>query len=81
MVALGAAACLANQDWANRSIKNSVLGSVECAVPASLLIKSVVLFYAPHVDVHDPVSTSQPSSNVHGCLTGLDMQVMALLMR
>ena len=31
VMALGAPACLANQDWANSSVRNSVLRSVECA--------------------------------------------------
>jgi hypothetical protein len=64
VVALGAAACLANQDWANSSVRNSVLRSVESALLASLLIKSALVFHDPRVDVHDPVSTCRPAPNV-----------------
>ena len=63
-MALGAAACLANQDWANRSVKNSDSRSVESAVPASLLIKSAVHFHAAHVDAHPLVSSCRPAPNV-----------------
>ena len=63
-MALEVAACLAEQDWANRAIKYLCPRSVESGVPASLLIKSGVLFHAPHVDVHDPVSTCRPVPNV-----------------
>ena len=52
-IALEAAARLADQDWANRSIENSGPGSVESAVPASLLIESAVRFHALHVEVQD----------------------------
>ena len=48
VMALEAAACLTKQDWANSSVKNSDSRPVECAVPASLLIKSAILFFAPH---------------------------------
>ena len=52
VMALGALACLANQDWTNRSIKYLGLRSVESAVSASLLIETVVCFHDPRVEVH-----------------------------
>ena len=63
-MALGAAACLANQDWANRSVKNSDSRSVESAFLAPLLIKSAFDFHDPCVEAHDRVSTCRPAPNV-----------------
>ena len=44
MMALGAAACLANQDWANRSIKYFGPRSVECAMHCRL--RGIVCIYS-----------------------------------
>ena len=63
-MALGAAACLADQDWANRSIENSGARSVERALIAALPTKWALVFHAAHVDVHDRVSTCRPAPNV-----------------
>ena len=58
MVALGAAACLANQDWANSSV--NILGprSVENDTIDPCLTDSDTNFHAAHVDAHHRVSTS-----------------------
>ena len=63
-MALGAAACLANQDWANRSSKYLGPRSVESDIIAALLIESDIDFHAAHVDAHHPVSSCRPAPNV-----------------
>ena len=52
-MALGAAARLADQDWANRSIENSGPRSVERAFIAALPTKWAFDYHALRVEVHD----------------------------
>ena len=65
VMALGAATCLANQDWANRSVKNPVLGSVESDIIDSLLTESDINFHAARVDVHPCLKMAPKSGLEH----------------
>ena len=63
-MALGAAARLADQDWANLPSTNFGPGSVERALIAALPTKWALDYHALRVEVHRSVSTCRPTLSV-----------------